>query len=655
MLPAGKPSHRPLFILLLLLIGLTQALTATARTTPTLEQQREDYQNALRAARTDDHAALQRLLPTLHDYPLYPYLGYEYLKRRFDTVDPEEVRRFLDDWSGEPIGIRLLSDWLDHLRARDKWRDFIAFYPPGGSPNTVRACYYHEALLRDGRREEAIAGGLALWNVGQSQPNACDPLFDRLIALDAVDENTAWQRLQKALAANQTSLARYLVRFIDRPERIQAAEAQIALADNSRLIANHEQVARIPWPERQDSIRRALAHLARTDAPAALRHWNHYRQSRQIDIATRVAVLGPLVRGHHQQNRSEAADRLLNDQLEYAEPSLLEWRLREAIRQGQWSTVLTWIERLPEELKQHERWRYWRVRAAELDGSPLPNTDGILASLAPKRSFYGFVAAQRLGLAYSMEHRPVTPPEEAVNRVRENAGIARARELLHFEEFADARREWNHAGRNFSDDEWIAAAYLATEWERYQFAINAMISAGHWDDVELRFPLAWHDSFTGAANRYGIPAISLMAIARQESAFGVDVVSPAGARGLMQLMPPTARETANRVGLRNFQIRDLFDPAVNLRLGSDYYHQLLQRFDNNRILAAAGYNAGPGRVRTWRQRTDGQLPVDAWIEAIPFPETRQYVQNVLSFSVIYAHRLGEDPEMLTTAELDTPL
>ena len=655
MFSADTPFSLPRYVLVLALLALGCLQTATADADTRLSQQREDYQKALQAVRQDEHAALEKLLPRLRDYPLYPYLSHAYLVRQLDTVDNSVIQDFLDDWGSDPIGLRLLSNWLDYLRSEDRWQDFIRFYPTAGSPNPVRACYYHEALLRDGRREEAIAGGVQLWNVSRSQPNECDSLFDRLLAIDAIDEAVAWQRLQKVLATGQTGLARYLTRFIDTPARRDAAEAQIALASNSALIANYGQVARIPWPERQTSIQRALAHLARTDAPAALRHWSHYQQSAEIDVTTRVAVLGPLVRGHHQQNRSEAADRLLEEQFEFAEASLIEWRLRQAIRHGQWATVSHWIERLPDEVQQHERWRYWQVRAAELDGAPLADADNMLASLATRRSFYGFVAAQRLGLPYRMEHRPATPEPDLVEQIRVLPAVARARELLHFEEFSDARREWHHAGRHFSDEQWIAAAHLATEWQRYQFAINAMIAAGYWDDIELRFPLAWRAAFQDAADRYGISPISLMAIARQESAFGTDVVSPAGARGLMQLMPATARETAQRVGLGNFRVHDLFSPDVNLRLGSDYFNQLLVRFDNNRILSAAGYNAGPGRVRGWRQNTGGQLPVDAWIEAIPFAETRQYVQNILSFSVIYAHRLGEDIDMLSATELETPL
>lgn len=654
MLSAGKSLPIPYCLLFIALLAMALILPA-AHAEADLNQQREDYQKALQAVRQSDHATLERLLPGLEDYPLYPYLSHEYLKRQFDTADPQDLRRFLDDWGGDPIGLRLLSNWLDYLRAEDRWEDFIAFYPATGSPNTLRACYYHEALLRAGRQEEAIAGALALWNVGLSQPNACDPLFDQLQALDVIDENVAWERLQKALTAGQLGLARYLTRFLRTATHKETADIQIGLVENSARVAQYDEVARIPWPERQVSIRRALAHLARTDAPAALRHWQHYRQAPEIDVATRGAVLGPLVRGHHQQNHSGPADQLLSEQLEFADASLIEWRLREAIRRAQWHTVRHWIERLPDELKQHERWRYWQVRAAELDGVPLANADDILSALATKRSFYGFVAAQRLGLPYHMEHRPAIVDATLVDDIRALPAIARARELLHFEEFSDARREWHHAGRNFSDAQWIAAAHLATEWQRYQFAINAMIAAGYWDDIDLRFPLAWREAFSSAADRYGISPISLMAIARQESAFGTDVVSPAGARGLMQLMPATARETAQRVGLRPFQVQDLFNPDVNLRLGSDYFNQLLQRFDNNRILASAGYNAGPGRVRTWRRNTGGELPVDAWIESIPFAETRQYVQNILSFSVIYAHRLDETIEMLSTAELDTRL
>src|SRR5690606_17081182 len=146
----------------------------------------------------------------------------------------------------------------------------------------------------------------------------------------------------------------------------------------------------------------------------------------------------------------------------------------------------------------------------------------------------------------------------------------------------------------------------------------------------------------------------LYAIARQESAFREDARSPVGAMGLMQLMPATAREMAKRSGM-SFQPQDLLKPEKNIALGSRYLNELLNQFNGNRILAAAAYNAGPSRVKRWLSKDDAKLPYDVWIETIPFQETRGCVQNVLSFSVIYAYRTGAKQPVVTREEAASSL
>jgi len=182
-----------------------------------------------------------------------------------------------------------------------------------------------------------------------------------------------------------------------------------------------------------------------------------------------------------------------------------------------------------------------------------------------------------------------------------------------------------------------------------------MVKASRWDDLETRFPVLHRHEFAAQARHNDLPMPLLFAVARQESAFRADALSPAGARGLMQLMPATATEVAQRHGIPYRGPQQLLDPAVNIQLGTRYYRDMLRRFQDNRILATAAYNAGPGRVRQWLERSGGRLPFDAWIEAIPFQETRNYVQNVLAFSAIYAHRLGTDERILSAREREQSL
>ena len=124
-----------------------------------------------------------------------------------------------------------------------------------------------------------------------------------------------------------------------------------------------------------------------------------------------------------------------------------------------------------------------------------------------------------------------------------------------------------------------------------------------------------------------------------------DARSRAGALGLMQLMPATARGQAKRMKIRSPQTRDLMSPDTNIQLGAGYLGLVYERLDQHPVLATAAYNAGPHRVRKWLP--DRDLPADIWVETIPFSETRGYVQRVMTYTAIYQSRLGETPTRLS--------
>ena len=226
-------------------------------------------------------------------------------------------------------------------------------------------------------------------------------------------------------------------------------------------------------------------------------------------------------------------------------------------------------------------------------------------------------------------------------------GMRRAEELFALNELTSARREWRFTTREFSPREQQIAARVTQGWGQYHQSIRAMIDAKAWDDLAIRFPLAYHDSFKLNTQAKNISLPWGIAIARQESAFMPDARSGAGAMGLMQLMPATAKQTAQRHGVKYTSRQQLIDPETNIQLGTAYLSSMLQLFNNNRILASAAYNAGPTRVRGW---LNPELPLDIWIETIPFKETRNYVQNVLMFTSIYARRLNQTLPMIDPSE-----
>ena len=166
-----------------------------------------------------------------------------------------------------------------------------------------------------------------------------------------------------------------------------------------------------------------------------------------------------------------------------------------------------------------------------------------------------------------------------------------------------------------------------------------MAKSQHLDDLELRFPILFRDMVEDSAQKSEIDPSWVYGVMRQESAFVTDARSVAGALGLMQLMPQTGRQTGRRLNLNINSNSAILKVENNLRLGAGYLKNVLDVNNGHQVLATASYNAGPHRVKGWLPKADN-LDADAWVESIPFNETRNYVKNVLGFTMVYAYRLG---------------
>jgi soluble lytic murein transglycosylase len=396
-----------------------------------------------------------------------------------------------------------------------------------------------------------------------------------------------------------------------------------------------------------------LEKLARTHAKEALALWHTYDAQQLFDDADRVNLKYHIALRLLHQDHEVDAEKLVASTPNLTRVDLLEWLLRESLRKQDWQRVNEWLARLPEDARKAERWRYWQARTMEeldikdMNGETAAN---IYNSLAPARSFYGFLAADKTGVNYHLLDRPMTFTNEQIAAVENAQGILRAREFFARGELGAANREFFHTTRRMPLEKMVIAGRLAEKLGWYRNGIQVMADAQYWDDLEVRFPIVYKEHVTKAAQQTSVNPLFIFAVTRQESAFVHDAKSTAGAVGLMQLLPSTAKQTAQKNGL-SFTPQDLVKPDKNIALGSRYLDHLLDVFDGNRILAAAAYNAGPTRVKKWLNKDKGaQLPYDVWIETIPYKETRGYVQNILSFSVIYAYRLGQETDFVTQAE-----
>jgi soluble lytic murein transglycosylase len=316
---------------------------------------------------------------------------------------------------------------------------------------------------------------------------------------------------------------------------------------------------------------------------------------------------------------------------------VLRWRARSSLRDSRWQHLLTDIAAMPEAQRSSEEWRYWRA-IAQIELGRALTALGDLESLRLERSFYGFLAADKLGKGYAFDHSHLLSDEIKLAALQLRPELTRARELFFVGQYGRGRSEWDAVIRHLSEEDKIQAAILANRWGWHSRAIAAAASLGEYDDLSIRYPLPYQDTFEEFSTLASISSTWAYGIARSESLFMRDVRSSAGAIGLMQLMPATGRTVAKEIKLPYAGLATLVDPESNIRLGTTYLGQMAARYGGNQVLATAAYNAGPHRVDRWLPE-HGAIDARIWIENIPFNETRKYVKRVLAAQAIFHWRM----------------
>ncbi len=622
------------------------------------EQQREIFLSARAAFNAGNTAEYRTLLALLDDYPLRAYLQYADLNSRISAIaNPDHPTNEVDDFlvqnSDSYLGKRLERIWVRQLALNERWAD-VRRYHNANNTNTELSCYALYARLQTGDKS-ALDEVEDLWNVSRSQLNNCDPVFAAWIGEGRLTSEITWQRFSKTVRAGRNALARYVSTLM--PETEQALAQLFLEVDRNPHLLEDAAAFKIRTPKMAEIVMYGLRQLAVSDAQLAIRKAQEYDEYFDFPVEEFVSLQQYAVQRLLLEGKSEHAESILLESPALITESLVAMIVRSALRDLDWSRVHAWIDRIPQEQRDTDRWQYWKSRALSMAGNidSLKEAHNLLRLAANNRSYFGFLAANQLGADYQFAHEPVAVSDEQIEQIRALPAIERAYELYVIGDEDAARNEWNYAISAMTQPQIMASGKLAEQWGWHRNSIQAMIRVQYWNDLELRFPLAYAEAFGTSAAEHSLAPHLLHAVARQESALMHDVRSSAGAMGLMQLMPATGREMAARAGLR-LSTQDLLDPAINIRLGSRYLAQLLQEFEGNRILATAAYNAGPNRVKQWLRRSqESPLPYDVWVETIPYGETRNYVESVLTYTVIYGHRTGVHLPLLTEAELGASL
>lgn len=360
--------------------------------------------------------------------------------------------------------------------------------------------------------------------------------------------------------------------------------------------------------------------------------------------------------------------------------NLTERRLRMAIWQ---KTDLTpWLNALSAEGQQKQEWRYWQAKTIAKRDSQ--KTKEILTALSDERGFYPMLAAAKLhpktrgnGYDFGQPELLIAPsisdPYWADEFKKVKPALEEIAELRQLERFGPAKQRWRFLLENLSGNDkkekQMALSQYANQQNWFDLGVDGSIIAKAFDHIQLRLPIAYSHYYDialkprrltlsnrkpqASQNATSISKTFAMAISRQESAWNPQAQSSANARGLMQLLPSTAKATASHAKLPYTDEADLFKPLNNILLGTAYLAELNAKYPNNRILIASAYNAGAHRVEKWLARANGKLEMDEFVASIPFYETRGYVQNVLTYDFYYQIlQEKEEPQTFSNEEYD---
>jgi soluble lytic murein transglycosylase len=611
---------------------LLSIFLSTGAFTATLDDHRRDYQLAKKALRAGKIQSFLELANTLKDYPLYPYLRYDYLQPRLDKTNNGEIHEFLAHYPDFPQADDLRARWLKQLARNRDWQAYFENYAPQKDP--VLQCNYLIARINTGNRNMLVEDGRSIWLTGSSLPPDCNPVIDYLKKNDQMTNDLVWQRFGLAMQQNNTGLARYLRTYLDEKYR-HWADLWLAMYANPGREIGNSQVEDTPIT--REIMGYGIRRLARLNLNKAIEYWDDVQQRFSFTPGERSEIDRTLAVRAAEKNHPRAVELLDRVENFYVDDDVFHWRLITCLTDNDWERLRRWTEGVPDDEDMKYRWMYWHARALEQTGY-MEKASQIYTAISGKRDYYGFLAADRINSSYNMEHKPLPDNPEDKQKIIAMPGIQRAQELREIGDKRLARREWNFALSHMTSYQQEIAAGLAADWGWYGEAILTMGHAHTYDDLEVRFPIPYESLINENAAKQQLDQGWVYALVRSESAFIEDASSPAGALGLMQVMPRTGKLTARSMGIKHFRAAHLLEAEKNVPIGSAYLKQMLDLFGGNMILATAAYNAGPQRVKSWLPKNDCMEP-DVWVEKIPFTETRKYVRRVMFFSSIYDWRL----------------
>ena len=601
-----------------------------------------------RAFRQGNARRLTALLPQVRGHALEPWGAYWELRSRLDTATPNEVQYFLTRFAGSYQEDRLRNDWLLLLGQRRDWGNFAAELPKFRMNDDREVRCYALAVKHILEGSDLSGNVKREWYAQKEVDDGCNFAASRLYDAKKMSDADVWRKARITTENNRLKATKTAAEIIS-PEA--AAPIDEIYKNPARYLSKRVGAA---GHQAKEWVVLALIRMAMSDPDTAANvlenHWSVHLNAEQRSWAWGVIgkVMAQRLSGDAMGYFAKAKNNDLND-------DQLGWKVRAALRLGQWKEVLASTDAMSPETRDDATWVYWRARALlQLAKTEADRAEAkrLLENIASVRGFYEQLALEELGLSITTPVRPSPLTTIEKDNARQNAGLNRGLYAIEAGLRSEGVREWNystnlHQPGGMGDRELLAAADLACQHEVWDRCINTSERTKSVIDFEQRFPMPFKNAVLQRATKIGLDPAYVYGLIRQESRFIMDARSGVGAAGLMQVMPPTARWTAKKIGLTDFKPYQLADRDTNIVIGTGYLKLVLDDFAGSMPMAAAAYNAGPGRPRSWRGQTgDPVLEAAIWAENVPFAETRDYVKKVLSNTTNYAALITGQPQSL---------
>lgn len=578
----------------------------------------------------------------LKQYPLYPYVELSLIKRNIAKRPVKEIKQFLTTYNELPIIHSLRIYALKAKYKSKQWQDVISLYRQGDKKQyhcMSLTAQYNANKNNRSKQKELLKQVNKLWLYGRSLPKNCDLIIKHWQNANMQTSKITLERIKLTLMNHKGKLAKYLAKSLNKKDKRTYLYWKKLYNKPQLLSEAHYWNKRGHFPNVIMKI--AIERLIRKSFDSSIDILPMIQKHIGFTNKTRHQLINKIALKAMIKNKKTSTYWLKKINWPLMTSAQQEQILRYVVGKNQWDTVKSLYRQHSTTTEIPLVWQYWYAHALEQTGFEEP-ANNLFKKIAKERRYYGFLASDKLGINYSLNHQNLIKDSSIIKQLNTNNYLIRAREFYLLKEDLSARREWYQLVKPLNEQQRIGASHIANQWGWHNRTIITLTMTKERDDLNLRFPIPYQSEFITQSTLNDMALSWPIAIARQESAFLTRATSSAGAKGLMQLLPSTAKIQAKKEGVSYKSSTQLLKPAYNIKLGTAYLNEMLGLFDNNLAVAAAAYNAGPHRVKHWVKE---KLSQDQWVESIPYRETRNYVKNVLAYTVIYQHHLAQNQKM----------